>query len=65
MILAILLIISCAPRESEPPSYAEKNGWYEIPSPRPDIQCWHRRHGDFGFCTKALNSTYGAAGGTN
>lgn len=63
MIAAIILVLACV--STEPQSYAEKNGWIEMKSPRPDIQCWYRDRGSYIFCTKSLNSTHGAFNGNN
>ncbi len=62
MIAAIILMIACTSTEVE--SYAEKNGWIEVKSPRPDLQCWRVQGGPQTVCANSLNSTHGAFDGT-
>ncbi len=65
MIIALILILACASENTEPKSYAEKNGWTEIKPPRPDLQCWRRGGASDAVCVKSLNYTHGAFDGNN
>jgi hypothetical protein len=63
VIAVLIFLLACVPTKVE--SYAERNGWVEIKSPRPDLQCWRREGGPHVVCANSLNSTHGASNGNN
>lgn len=53
----LLFLIACAPAKPD-----TSNGWREIPSPRPDLQCWVRYNVTGSeVCAPSLTSTHGAS----
>jgi hypothetical protein len=58
-VLTFLLACGVAPRPAGEVPYSV-HGWREIPSPRPDLQCWTRFDLDI-ICAPSLTSTHGAS----
>lgn len=55
VVLLMFLFAACSPEVPEP-----SNGWREVPSPRPDLQCWVRYNVEL-ICAPSLTATHGAA----
>ena len=61
MIVLIISMLACYSSDAK-----IDNGWREITSPRPDLQCWVRWSNEGSVvCSPSLNSTHGASSGTN
>jgi len=60
MFAIFIALLACSSGQAQKPQ--DDNGWREVTSPRPDLQCWVRwNHSDSTVCAPSLNSTHGVS----